>query len=173
MFPAGTLSVHYAHQYLLLVSPSPTWRTNEKMVVSGTDSHISLAHKCRPNESCHEAFSGNFAGLQILPSNSDALPDDIHFSLIFSRAAALVLTLFHASQVVLKYTGIADVGPSNPPTGQEQIDLLRKLYKHTLKRTELRDELFAQLAKQTRNNSDRWVWLMIERVLGTIEVHIP
>lgn len=64
---------------------------------------------------------------------------------------------FHASQVVLKYTGITDVGPSNPPTGQEQIDLLRKLYKHTLKRTELRDELFAQLAKQTRNNSDRWV----------------
>lgn len=58
-------------------------------------------------------------------------------------------------QVVLKYTGITDVGPSNPPTGQEQIDLLRKLYKHTLKRTELRDELFAQLAKQTRNNPDR------------------
>ncbi|KAG0559984.1 hypothetical protein KC19_10G144700 [Ceratodon purpureus] len=58
-------------------------------------------------------------------------------------------------QVVLKYTGISDVGPSNPPTGQEQIDLLRKLYKHTLKRTELRDELFAQLAKQTRNNPDR------------------
>ncbi|KAG0610249.1 hypothetical protein M758_7G050400 [Ceratodon purpureus] len=58
-------------------------------------------------------------------------------------------------QVVLKYTGATDGGPSSPPTGQEQIDLLRKLYKHTLKRSELRDELFAQLAKQTRNNSDR------------------
>lgn len=60
-------------------------------------------------------------------------------------------------QVVLKYTGGTDGGPSSAPTGQEQIDLLRKLYKHTLKRTELRDELFAQLAKQTRNNSDKWV----------------
>lgn len=60
-------------------------------------------------------------------------------------------------QVVLKYTGTAEGGPSSPPTGQEQIDLLKKLYKHTLKRTELRDELFAQLTKQTRNNSDRWV----------------
>ncbi|XP_024384676.1 kinesin-like protein KIN-14I isoform X2 [Physcomitrium patens] len=58
-------------------------------------------------------------------------------------------------QVVLKYTGTAEGGPSSPPTGQEQIDLLKKLYKHTLKRTELRDELFAQLTKQTRNNSDR------------------
>lgn len=75
-----------------------------------------------------------------------------------------MLTFFRASQVVLKYTGMTDGGHSTPPTGQEQIDLLRKLYKHTLKRTELRDELFAQLAKQTRNNPDRWVSVEIKRV---------
>ncbi|CAM6126245.1 unnamed protein product [Calypogeia fissa] len=58
-------------------------------------------------------------------------------------------------QVVLKYTG-ADVSVgTTPPTAQEQIDYVLKLYKHTLKRQELRDELFAQLSKQTRNNPDR------------------
>ncbi|KAJ6753424.1 MYOSIN-VIIA-LIKE PROTEIN [Salix purpurea] len=34
-------------------------------------------------------------------------------------------------------------------------DLLGKLFKHTLKRAELRDEIFAQISKQTRNNPDR------------------
>jgi hypothetical protein len=33
--------------------------------------------------------------------------------------------------------------------------MVLKIYKHTLKRAELRDELFAQLSKQTRNNLDR------------------
>lgn len=37
----------------------------------------------------------------------------------------------------------------------ERIELVAKLYKHTLKRSELRDELFAQISKQTRNNPDR------------------
>jgi hypothetical protein len=40
---------------------------------------------------------------------------------------------------------------------EERIELVAKLYKHTLKRSELRDELFAQLSKQTRNNPDRYV----------------
>jgi hypothetical protein len=59
-------------------------------------------------------------------------------------------------QVVLKYTG-ADLAPGfTPASAQEQIDMVLKIYKHTLKRVELRDELFAQLLKQTRNNPDRW-----------------
>ncbi|RVW78902.1 Kinesin-like protein KIN-14E [Vitis vinifera] len=37
----------------------------------------------------------------------------------------------------------------------ERIELVGKLYKQTLKRPELRDELFAQISKQTRNNPDR------------------
>ncbi|CAK9265415.1 unnamed protein product [Sphagnum jensenii] len=58
-------------------------------------------------------------------------------------------------QAVLKYTG-ADLAPGcTPPTAQEQIEMVLKIYKHTLKRAELRDELFAQLSKQTRNNLDR------------------
>jgi hypothetical protein len=58
-------------------------------------------------------------------------------------------------QAVLKYMG-ADLAPGcTPPTAQEQIEMVLKIYKHTLKRAELRDELFAQLSKQTRNNLDR------------------
>jgi hypothetical protein len=38
----------------------------------------------------------------------------------------------------------------------ERIELVGKLYKHTLKRSELRDELFVQILKQTRNNPDRY-----------------
>ncbi|BBN18600.1 protein MpZWICHEL [Marchantia polymorpha subsp. ruderalis] len=57
--------------------------------------------------------------------------------------------------VVLKYTGADASATSTPPTAQEQIDLILKIYKHTLKRQELRDEMFAQLSKQTRNNSDK------------------
>ncbi|XP_024387891.1 kinesin-like protein KIN-14I isoform X2 [Physcomitrium patens] len=58
-------------------------------------------------------------------------------------------------QVILKYTG-ADLAPgSPPPTVQEQIDMVLKLYNSTLKRAELRDELFVQLSKQIRNNPDR------------------
>ncbi|XP_024397614.1 kinesin-like protein KIN-14I isoform X2 [Physcomitrium patens] len=69
--------------------------------------------------------------------------------------ADLVSRAVKLFQVLLKYIGVPEGGPSSPPTGQEQIELLKKLYKHTLKRSELRDELFAQLVKQTRNNSDR------------------
>jgi len=37
----------------------------------------------------------------------------------------------------------------------ERIELVGKLYKHTLKRSELRDELFIQISKQTRNAPER------------------
>ncbi|KAL2609200.1 hypothetical protein R1flu_027773 [Riccia fluitans] len=57
--------------------------------------------------------------------------------------------------VVLKYTGSDASAGTTPLTAQEQIDLILKIYKHTLKRQELRDEMFAQLSKQTRNNPDR------------------
>ncbi|OEL25418.1 Kinesin-like calmodulin-binding protein-like protein [Dichanthelium oligosanthes] len=55
-------------------------------------------------------------------------------------------------QVILKYMGIDSAAIISL---EERIELVAKLYKHTLKRSELRDELFAQISKQTRNNPDR------------------
>eukprot|EP01018_Ginkgo_biloba_P020176 Gb_23073 [translate_table: standard] len=58
-------------------------------------------------------------------------------------------------QVVLKYMGVDGFDKTSPLSIQDQIELIKKLYKHTLKRAELRDELFAQISKQTCNNPDR------------------
>lgn len=59
-------------------------------------------------------------------------------------------------QLVLKYMGVDGSSAATPLPAQEQVDIVTKLYKHTLKRAELRDELFAQVSKQTRNNPDRF-----------------
>ncbi|AQK47024.1 Kinesin-like calmodulin-binding protein [Zea mays] len=68
---------------------------------------------------------------------------------ISSDLVSRSIKLFH---VILKYMGV-----DSPAiiTLDERIELVAKLYKHTLKRSELRDELFAQISKQTRNNPDR------------------
>lgn len=46
---------------------------------------------------------------------------------------------------------------TSPPSLDERIELVGKLFKKTLKRVELRDELFAQISKQTRHNPDRCI----------------
>lgn len=46
----------------------------------------------------------------------------------------------------------------SPMKLDERIELVSKLYNHSLKRSELRDELFMQISKQTRNNPDRYVF---------------
>lgn len=48
-----------------------------------------------------------------------------------------------------------------PASLDERVELVGKMYKQTLKRTELRDELFAQISKQTRNNPDKYVSFLI------------
>ncbi|GAB4848357.1 Kinesin-like protein KIN-14E [Ancistrocladus abbreviatus] len=58
-------------------------------------------------------------------------------------------------QTILKYMGVDSSDRSTPTSLDERIELVGKLYKHTLKRSELRDELFVQISKQTRNNPDR------------------
>ncbi|KAF5751772.1 putative calmodulin binding protein [Tripterygium wilfordii] len=58
-------------------------------------------------------------------------------------------------QIILKYMGIDSSDRVTPGSLDERIELVGKLYKHTLKHAELRDELFAQISKQTRNNPDR------------------
>ncbi|XP_062184363.1 kinesin-like protein KIN-14I [Phragmites australis] len=68
---------------------------------------------------------------------------------ISSDLVSRSIKLFH---VILKYMGIDSPAIISL---DERIELVAKLYKHTLKRSELRDELFAQISKQTRNNPDR------------------
>ncbi|XP_039124064.1 kinesin-like protein KIN-14I isoform X2 [Dioscorea cayenensis subsp. rotundata] len=58
-------------------------------------------------------------------------------------------------QIILKYIGVDSSDKLTTLSLDERIELVSKLYKHTLKRSELRDELFAQISKQTRNNPDR------------------
>jgi hypothetical protein len=79
-----------------------------------------------------------------------ALQDPIPTSLtrmssdLASRAVKMFL-------LVLKYIGQG----GTDLTEAERTQLVLKLYKHTLRRLELRDELFAQLLKQLRNNPHR------------------
>uniref|UniRef100_A0A5B7AQB9 Kinesin-like calmodulin-binding protein n=1 Tax=Davidia involucrata TaxID=16924 RepID=A0A5B7AQB9_DAVIN len=58
-------------------------------------------------------------------------------------------------QNILKYMGVDSSDRVTPMSLEERIELVGKLYKQALKRSELRDELFAQISKQTRNNPDR------------------
>nr|GEU46644.1 kinesin-like protein KIN-14E [Tanacetum cinerariifolium] len=58
-------------------------------------------------------------------------------------------------QTILKYTGIDSSEKANQIGIEERIELVGKLYKQALKRSELRDEIFAQISKQTRNCPDR------------------
>ncbi|XP_064979395.1 kinesin-like protein KIN-14I isoform X1 [Musa acuminata AAA Group] len=58
-------------------------------------------------------------------------------------------------QMILKYMGIDSSDKIMVLSLEERIELIAKIYKHTLKRSELRDELFVQISKQTRKNSDR------------------
>lgn len=56
--------------------------------------------------------------------------------------------------IILKYMGVDSSGAAT--SLDEQIELIGKLYKQTLKRSELRDELFAQISKQTRKNPETY-----------------
>lgn len=60
-------------------------------------------------------------------------------------------------QMVLRYMGVDSSEKTTQMDLEEQIGLVGKIYKHTLKRAELRDELFIQLSKQTRNNPERYL----------------
>ncbi|ESW28346.1 hypothetical protein PHAVU_003G279200 [Phaseolus vulgaris] len=58
-------------------------------------------------------------------------------------------------QIILKYMGIDPSDRVTPISLDERVELVGKLYKQNLKRPELRDELFVQISKQTRNNPER------------------
>ncbi|PIN12565.1 Kinesin (KAR3 subfamily) [Handroanthus impetiginosus] len=104
-------------------------------------------------------FSKKTVGMQVrekftfedmLCFQKDPIPTSllkIHSDLV-SRAVKLF-------QVILKYMGVDSSDRVSPTSLDERIELVSKLYKHALKRSELRDELFMQISKQTRNNPDR------------------
>ncbi|XP_027359895.1 kinesin-like protein KIN-14I [Abrus precatorius] len=58
-------------------------------------------------------------------------------------------------QMILKYIGVDSSDRVTPISLEERVELVGKLYKQSLKRSELRDELFVQISKQTRNNPER------------------
>lgn len=58
-------------------------------------------------------------------------------------------------QTILKYMGIDSSEKGNQVGLDERVELVGKIYKQALKRSELRDEIFAQISKQTRNCPDR------------------
>ncbi|KAH1113253.1 hypothetical protein J1N35_006631 [Gossypium stocksii] len=60
--------------------------------------------------------------------------------------------MFH---MILKYMGVDSSERVTSVGFDERVELVLKLYKQTLKRAELRDELFVQISKQTRSNPDR------------------
>ncbi|CAA2968418.1 kinesin-like calmodulin-binding [Olea europaea subsp. europaea] len=51
--------------------------------------------------------------------------------------------------------GVDSSDRMTPTSLDESTQLVSKVYKHAMKRSELRDELFIQVSKQTRNNPDR------------------
>ncbi|KAK8964762.1 hypothetical protein KSP40_PGU008236 [Platanthera guangdongensis] len=58
-------------------------------------------------------------------------------------------------QMILKYMGVDSSDKLLLLNLDERIELVGKLYRQTFKHSELRDEVFAQISKQTRNNPDR------------------
>ncbi|XP_057470212.1 kinesin-like protein KIN-14E [Actinidia eriantha] len=74
---------------------------------------------------------------------------------ILKISSDLVSRAVKLFQTILKYMGVDSSDRVTPTSLEERIELVGKLYKQVLKRSELRDELFAQVSKQTRNNPDR------------------
>jgi hypothetical protein len=60
-------------------------------------------------------------------------------------------------QMILKYIGV----DSSSLSLEDRVELVSKLYKQSLKHSELRDELFVQLSKQTRNNPERYGFFIV------------
>ena len=86
------------------------------------------------------------------------LQDPIPTSLL-KVSSDLVSRSIKLFQTILKYMGIDPSDKITLLSIEDRVELVGKIYKHTLKRPELRDELFIQISKQTRNNPDGYVLL--------------
>lgn len=105
-------------------------------------SDIKCTQICRSHEELITCFLQDPIPTSLLKINTD----------LVSRAAKLF-------QIILKYMGVDPSDRVTLVSLEERIELVAKLFKQTLKRTELRDELFVQISKQTRNNPDRYVYV--------------
>nr|XP_029118654.1 kinesin-like protein KIN-14I isoform X2 [Elaeis guineensis] len=74
---------------------------------------------------------------------------------LLKMSSDLVSRSIKMFQIILKYMGVDSLDKITILSLEERIELFAKLYKHTLKHSVLRDELFAQVSKQTHNNPDR------------------
>lgn len=88
------------------------------------------------------------------------MQDPIPTSLL-KISSDLVSRAIKLFQIILKYMGIDPSDKITLLSIEDRVDLVGKIYKHTLKRSELRDELFVQVSKQTRNNPDRHVSIIV------------
>ncbi|KAK1259808.1 hypothetical protein QJS04_geneDACA001425 [Acorus gramineus] len=82
--------------------------------------------------------------------------DPIPTALLKISSSDMVSRSIKLFQIILKYMGVDSSERATLLSVEERIELVGKLYKQTLKRPELRDELFMQISKQTRNNPDRY-----------------
>ncbi|KAG1326820.1 kinesin-like protein KIN-14I [Cocos nucifera] len=74
---------------------------------------------------------------------------------LLKMSSDLVSRSIKMFQIILKYMGVDSLDKITILSLEERIELFAKLYKHTLKHSVLRDELFVQVSKQTRNNPER------------------
>ncbi|XP_008781684.1 kinesin-like protein KIN-14I isoform X2 [Phoenix dactylifera] len=74
---------------------------------------------------------------------------------LLKMSSDLVSRSIKMFQIILQYMGVDSSEKITILSLEERIELFAKLYKQTMKRSVLRDELFAQVSKQTRHNPDR------------------
>ncbi|CAF1717227.1 kinesin-like protein KIN-14E [Brassica napus] len=124
----------------------PFLRLMQKQIQSGGKRGFFYSKKSSSSSGSH-LQKERFTFEDMLCFQKDPIPTSL--LKINSDLVSRATKLFH---LILKYMG---VDSSTPPSLDERIDLAGKLFKKTLKRVELRDELFAQISKQTRHNPDR------------------
>ncbi|KAF7134580.1 hypothetical protein RHSIM_Rhsim08G0024500 [Rhododendron simsii] len=104
-------------------------------------------HSFFPSRSLGAQVPEKFTIEDMLCYQKDPIPTSV--LKISNDLVKLAVKLF---TLILKYMG---VDSPDEVSLDERIELVGQLYKQGLKNSELRDELFAQILKQTRNNPDK------------------
>ncbi|GAB2254215.1 hypothetical protein Droror1_Dr00022024 [Drosera rotundifolia] len=123
-------------------------RAMHKQIQSARKPHF-FSRRCSGPQSW-----GKFTFEDMLSFQKDPIPTSL--LKISSDLVSQAKKLFKG---VLKYMGVETSDVDSPHDLDDRINLVQKLYKHALQSAELRDELFVQILKQTRNNPN-WQWLI-------------